>query len=176
MVYLGYFLFIRVRAIWDQRMLPSVGFDLNCGICSWVTSLQYLGPSVFQLALLFLLTVTNFCTCFAVGIMCLRTLWSLWTNVTSIESWEIERHESLVERARRSGSYLDGPDGLRMRITKQEFPYDIGIWSNLVQGMGANPLAWIWPLARTPSNRDGLEFDVNGFEGPRAPTLLYGNY
>jgi palmitoyltransferase len=53
-----------------------------------------------------------------------------------IEGWEIERHETLLRRARRTGGFLDGPDGMRVQIRRQEFPYDIGIWQNFKQGMG----------------------------------------
>lgn len=64
------------------------------------------------------------------------------------------------------GGHLDGPDGIRVRITRQEFPYDIGIFRNIAQGMGSNnPLPWLWPLARTPAT-DGLTFTTNGFEEP----------
>lgn len=56
--------------------------------------------------------------------------------MTTIESWEIERHETLVRKARSHGGYLDGPGGARIWIQKQEFPYDIGIWKNIAQGMG----------------------------------------
>jgi hypothetical protein len=34
------------------------------------------------------------------------------------------------------GGYLDGPGGIKVKIERQEFPYDIGIWRNLKQGMG----------------------------------------
>ena len=85
--------------------------------------------------------------------------------MTAIEGWEIERHKSMVHRARSSGGYLDGPDGVRVRIRKQEFPYDIGIWRNITQGMGGNPLSWLWPLAGTPNATNGLQFETNGFEG-----------
>ena len=168
MIYLGYFLSTRARVIWDKRDLPSVRRHSTCSVCSWMTSAQYLGPSVSQLVSLFLLIVINFMTCLAVGIVLLQTLWSVWMNVTSIEGWEIERHETLVQRAKRFGGYLDGPDGVKLRIQRQEFPYDVGIWSNLTQGMGRNPLTWLWPFARTPVNEDGLQFEVNGFEGPSA--------
>jgi hypothetical protein len=57
-------------------------------------------------------------------------------NTYTIEGWEIERHETLVRRARYLGGYLDGPDGVKVRIVKQEYPYDIGLWQNVVQGMG----------------------------------------
>ena len=62
------------------------------------------------------------------------------------------------------GGYLDGPGGLRVKIERQEFPYDIGIWKNLKQGMGsANVIAWFWPLARTLPVESGLAFEGNGF-------------
>ena len=76
-----------------------------------------------------MLLLTNSLILFAVGILLLRSLWSLAMNTTTIESWEIERHKVLLRRAKALGGYLDGPDGTKIRITKQEFPYDIGIWS-----------------------------------------------
>ena len=92
-------------------------------------------------------------------------MWSLVTNVTSIESWEIERHKTLIRRAKTLGGYLDGPNGTRIPIRRQEFPYDIGIWKNVTQVFGYNLLTWLWPFASTPSHETGLEFEVNGFEG-----------
>jgi len=59
----------------------------------------------------------------------------LW-NITTIEEWEIDRHEALLRRARATGGFLEGPDGERIQIKRQEFPYDIGVWGNLVQAMG----------------------------------------
>lgn len=79
--------------------------------------------------------------------------------------WEVERHESLVRRARVHGGYLDGPDGMKVRMKKQEFPYDIGIYQNMRQGMGGTLLTWLWPFTATPPNESGLEFETNGFEG-----------
>ena len=86
-------------------------------------------------------------------------------NVTTIEGWEIDRHETLVRRARLKGGYLNGPDGTRVRLRKQEFPYDIGILHNIRQGMGGSPFGWLWPFTATPYNESGLDFDTNGFEG-----------
>ena len=91
-----------------------------------------------QLAHLFILLVTNTVTLLALAILFLRSIWSLVFNITTIESWEMERHETLVRRARVLGGYLDGPGGIKVRIQKQEFPYDIGIWSNIKQGMGGS--------------------------------------
>ena len=89
--------------------------------------------------------------------------------MTTIESWEIERHETLLRRARVFNGYLDGPDGVKVRIARQEFPYDIGIWANVVQGMGGGPFTWFWPFSATPPLEKGLAFEVNGFEGQLAP-------
>lgn len=83
--------------------------------------------------------------------MLVRSLWSLGSNTTTIEGWEIERHQALLRRARVLGGYLDGPDGVKVRIKRQEFPYDIGIWKNLKQGMGGSSnvgylsVEWVLP-------------------------------
>ena len=99
---------------------------------------KYLGPSVTQLLHLLLLVVVNSLTLFALFILSARAFWSLGGNTTTIEDWEIERHEILLRRARSRGGYVNGPYGTRTRLVKQEFPYDIGVWKNLVQGMGSN--------------------------------------
>lgn len=106
-----------------------------------------MGPTMTQIAHLFVLVVLNSLTVFALGILLIRTIWALGSNTTTIESWEIERHETLVRRARHYGGYLQGPGGIRVRIKKQEFPYDIGIWSNIKAGMGGSanvrfPCVW----------------------------------
>ncbi|KAH8692120.1 putative palmitoyltransferase with autoacylation activity Pfa4 [Talaromyces proteolyticus] len=149
MTYLESFIFKRIGVIWGQRTLPS-----------------YLGPSIPALAHLFILVVVNSLTLFSLVILLIRTIWSLGSNITTIESWEIERHKTLLRRARYFGGYLDGPDGVKVRIQKQEFPYDIGILSNIRDGMGGtwNILSWFWPFAATPGRESGLDFEVNGFE------------
>ncbi|KAE8350325.1 Palmitoyltransferase [Aspergillus coremiiformis] len=149
MSYLETLLFERGSIVWASRNLPS-----------------YLGPSVVQIVHLFVLFVVNSLTVFVLLILLVRTLYSLGANTTTIESWEIERHETLLRRSRHYGGYLEGPGGVQIRLKKQEFPYDIGIWSNIREGMGgsANVLSWFWPFARTPDRSTGLEFEVNGFE------------
>ena len=99
---------------------------------------QYLGPSIVQMIHLFILLVVNGLTVFAIFILLVRSLWSLGANTTTIESWEIERHSTLLRRARHFGGYLEAPGGARIRIRKQEFPYDIGIWANIKAGMGGS--------------------------------------
>lgn len=132
---------------------------------------QYLGPSVWQLVHLFVLTVTNSLVLFALTLLLGRTIWGLALNITTIEGWEIERHETLLRRARTLGGMLDGPDGTKIRIQRQEFPWDIGIWSNICQAMGTwNPIAWFWPLALSPKSESGLVFEHNEIEGTSSCT------
>ncbi|KAJ5818830.1 hypothetical protein N7474_004421 [Penicillium riverlandense] len=151
MSYLETCLFDRVSIVWGNRALPS-----------------YLGPSIVQLGHLAILFIVNSMTVFALFVLLVRTVWSLGSNTTTIESWEIERHATLVRRARVLGGYLDGPGGVRIHIKQQEFPYDIGIWANIKQGMGgsSNFLSWFWPLAFTPNRSSGWDFEENGFESP----------
>lgn len=101
----------------------------------------------------------------ALFILLVRTVWCLGANTTTIEGWEIERHATLVRRARYLGGFLDGPNGTKIRITKQEFPYDIGIYANLAQGMGGHIHKWLWPFASTPTAESGLQFPENDIEG-----------
>ncbi|KAK5674770.1 Palmitoyltransferase [Elasticomyces elasticus] len=135
MIYLEGFLYSRCAILWEKRNLPS-----------------YLGPGSGQLALLFILVVANSFILFAISMLLGRTLWSLGLNMTTIEGWEVERHEAVVRRARASGGLLNAPDGKYVRVEHQEFPWDIGIWKNICRGMGSsNPIAWIWPFARSPT-------------------------
>lgn len=109
--------------------------------------------------------MANSMTLFGVGLLLLRNIWSLASNVTTIEGWEIERHEALLRRAKRKGGYLDGPVGVRIRLTRQEYPYDIGVFNNIAQGLTGSPLFWLLPFAPTPSTESGLDFETNGFDG-----------
>ncbi|KAJ5421318.1 hypothetical protein N7491_009763 [Penicillium cf. griseofulvum] len=151
MSYLETLLWQRASFVWKSSHLPS-----------------YLGPTFGQLIHLFILLVVNSLTVFGLFVLLLRSLWALGSNTTTIETWEIERHATLVRRARVLGGYLEGPGGIRVHIKKQEYPYDIGIWANIKQGMGgsANVISWFWPLAATPDRRSGWEFEINDFEDP----------
>lgn len=137
--YNEYLLYIRAAEIWQKRHLPSVRYAF-CPSCpaSYSSDGQYLGPTAPQLSHLFILIIVNSLSLFGVGIMTLRFGHMFAQNVTTIESWEIERHETLLNRARYLGGMLDGPDGKRIRIKKQEFPYDIGIFANMAQAMGTS--------------------------------------
>ena len=101
------------------------------------------------------------------SVLCLRTLWCLGSNTTTIEGWEIERHHTLLRRSRFTGGFLAAPGGQRVRINKQEYPWDIGIYSNVAQGMGSrNPLVWFWPFAPSLPLNGGTSFPDNGLEEP----------
>lgn len=101
-----------------------------------------------------------------------RSIWGLALNITTIESWEVERHHALLRRARVLGGQLDGPDGTKVRIEHQEFPWDVGMLSNVRQAMGTwNLLAWGWPFASSPSVNSGLVYEHNEIDGASAQTL-----
>ncbi|KAJ4287233.1 Palmitoyltransferase [Kalmusia sp. IMI 367209] len=171
--WLEYLLWIRISYLWENRNMPA-----------------YLGPNPFLVAHLFAATVINSITVFAIGVLLVRNIWCLAVNTTTIEGWEIERHKTLLRRARHFGGMLQTPDGTAVPIKRQEFPYDIGIWSNITQGMGTanvrhppslslSPLLqntnkpsslpapiMAQPLAATPPMQTGLAFPTNGFEDP----------
>lgn len=123
---------------------------------------------------LLVFSLVNSISLFALSILLARNIWLLGGNITTIECWEVERHEDLVHRAKAQGGYVDGPDGIKVKIVKHEFPYDIGIFRNIQQGMGSNILSWLWPLASNPENASGLYFETNGFEG-KAPSTTASN-
>lgn len=183
MLYLEYLLYIRLAILFQNRSLPSVRCPSSVintlhlplqnkvisSMRSFSKSIQYLGPTPLQMILLFTFTLTNSITLFALAVLLIRNIYTLASNTTTIESWEIERHDTLVRRARSHGGYLDGPDGQKIRLRRQEFPYDIGVYANVRQAMGTGVFGtWLWPFAATPANEAGLAFETNGFEGEDA--------
>lgn len=146
--WLEYLLSTRISHLWSTRHLPA-----------------YLGPHPLLVAHLAATTLANTITLFALSILLIRNIWSLAVNTTTIEGWEIERHSTLLRRARHFGGVLTTPEGTQVAIRRQEFPYDVGIAANIVQGMGtANPLSWLNPFAATPDIQSGIAFPTNGFE------------
>lgn len=137
MSYLETLLWQRGSFVWKNSHLPSVREPTHSPL-QVANGTKYMGPTVGQLIHLFILLVVNGFTAFALGILLLRSLWTIGSNATTIETWEIERHATLVRRARALGGYLEGPGGIRVYIKKQEYPYDIGIWANIKQAMGGS--------------------------------------
>ncbi|KAI9680188.1 MAG: Palmitoyltransferase [Trizodia sp. TS-e1964] len=117
------------------------------------------------------LVTVNSLTLLILAVILGRSLYNLGCNMTNIESWEIERHEALTERARESGGFIRGRNGGRVRFYPQEFPFDVGIWRNIGLGMGgsSNILNWINPFSRTPPEASGLSYEVNGIDDPYLP-------
>lgn len=147
--------------------MPSL-VQQNYKLVSYQT--QYLGPSVSQLAHVFVLSATNSFVLFALTLLLGRTIWCLAVNTWTIEGWEIERHFTVLRRARVLGGFLEDPDGNKVPIQHQEFPWDVGILTNICQGMGTrNPLAWFWPFSQSPSVESGLFFEHNEIDDPSKP-------
>ncbi|TLD28660.1 hypothetical protein PspLS_03545 [Pyricularia sp. CBS 133598] len=167
--YLARLLYLRFRAIFDERNLPA-----------------YLGPSPTRIALLTVVSIACALVSLALSVLLTTTTKAWLFNRTMIEDWEVERHESLVGRQARGGSTWwaseeEGGDessseetttaanGHKM-MRRVEFPYDIGIWNNMCQAMGTrNILAWFWPFAggptvsRTAGSGVGWDWEENGF-------------
>ncbi|KAI0853415.1 zf-DHHC-domain-containing protein [Daldinia vernicosa] len=151
------FLFRRFFALWETRHLPA-----------------YLGPTLSQLALLTVLTFAAGVTSLALGILLITTLKGWLFNTTMIETWEIERHESALERRYESSSDNDtysswwgsgehAPGGDRQALDPIEFPYDIGIFANMAAAMGTrDPLLWFLPFAGEPRIAPLLKKDESG--------------
>ncbi|KAK5992923.1 Palmitoyltransferase PFA4 [Cladobotryum mycophilum] len=149
---LGRFLWHRFYALYETRDMPA-----------------YLGPSLCALISLAFLALIWFFTSLALGIMLITTTQNWVFNRTTIEGWEVERHEAIIGRGGRDWWDIKSPDGDTIRFEKVEFPYDIGFPYNMAQAMGtANFLLWFWPLAGSPKiNKDakttGWTWEENGF-------------
>ena len=140
---LSYFIFQRFAALWASRLWPS-----------------YLGPSLPALIHLTILALVSFVTEVALGLMLATTLKGWVFNMTTIEDWEVERHERSLER----GWF----DDERSVPEKVEFPYDVGFFANMAQAMGTrNFLLWFFPFAGSPAispdgKGTGWEYEEDG--------------
>ncbi|KAF8244951.1 zf-DHHC-domain-containing protein [Wilcoxina mikolae CBS 423.85] len=124
-------------------------------------SIYYTPHSTPQMIFLFILLLIDTPLTLALLILLVRTIAQAGEGYTSIETWELERHHALVRKR---------------VVRRQVFPYDIGIWDNLVVAFGG---VWFFPLwwnvfAFSPRVGEegeggvlgGLEWKVNGFEDP----------
>ncbi|POS86442.1 hypothetical protein EPUL_001526 [Erysiphe pulchra] len=145
---LAYHLTIRLFVLWEKRNTPA-----------------YLGPPIWALLHMLVVVLLNSVVLLSLSILLCRIVYGLVTNTTMIESWEIERHEELVNRCRKNGGYVYAAGGERILIEHQEFPYDIGIWKNLCQAMGTkNIFMWFMPFGGAPTIDSAGNWEVNGFE------------
>ncbi|KAI3319690.1 zf-DHHC-domain-containing protein [Xylariaceae sp. AK1471] len=153
-----YFLYERFSLLWASRHLPA-----------------YLGPTLSQLIALTALGFTTCLTSLALGILLITTVRGWALNTTMIEGWEIERHEAVLQRGgyaeeeewwrTSDGDYADAAP--RSMVDPVEFPYDIGMYTNMAQAMGtSNPILWLLPfasgprVARLPSNTNTAPEDI----------------
>ncbi|KAK0731375.1 DHHC palmitoyltransferase-domain-containing protein [Lasiosphaeris hirsuta] len=160
---LGVLVFQRLANIWSERHLPA-----------------YLGPTLPHLIALTMVSLVCAGTSMALLVLLVTTARGWVLNSTMIEDWEVDRHEAVLSRLEDSGDG-DGPgsdfwgaDGnsgqLVQHLDRVEFPYDLGVFANMAQGMGTrNPLLWFFPLAggprisTTPGKGPGWEWEENGF-------------
>ncbi|KAL7342987.1 zf-DHHC-domain-containing protein [Rhodotorula toruloides] len=123
--------------------------DVACSYHLWMIStrafqsLAFSGnPTTTQVVLLIL----NYTACLpvliAVGIFSLLQFWSLFTNTTTIESWEKDRAASLKRRG---------------KIREYKYPYHLTYLQNIQSVLGKNPLFWCWPQ---PTPGDGLAYPI----------------
>ncbi|RPB27075.1 zf-DHHC-domain-containing protein [Terfezia boudieri ATCC MYA-4762] len=124
-------------------------------------------PQITTLTYLIITILVNTLTAFSLTLLTLRTLHSTAEGTTTIEEWEKARHASLVRR----------------KVVKRVvFPWDIGIWENLIEAMGGGKWwVWWWVGAKTRKvwkKRTGkrgknvsgsVRWEVNGFEDPSTP-------
>ncbi|GAO16715.1 hypothetical protein UVI_02002610 [Ustilaginoidea virens] len=149
---LGFLLWQRFHSLWEARHLPA-----------------YLGPTLPALIGLAVTSLICFFTSLALGIMLATTAKSWLFNCTMIEGWQLERHEAVLDRGGRDWWDFNGPDGMKIRFERVEFPYDLGIWANMSQAMGtSNFLLWLCPFAGNPKvgqdgKGTGWEWEENGF-------------
>lgn len=68
-------------------------------------------------------------------------------------------------RSKKTGGFVYANGGQRMRVERQEFPYDVGFWRNICQGMGSSfPPMWFIPFAGGPGVESARDWEENGFE------------
>lgn len=150
MLYFAAVLYQRVVYFWNNSNKSWQGVD---------------EAPLWSIIWLFVVCVITAITLFILTVLLVTSVQSLLLNTTMIEQWEIQRHSALVRRAKKNGGYVSTPGGGELRIAAQEFPYDVGIWTNIVQGMGSsNPLVWLLPWGGGPSNDEVWSFETNGFE------------
>ncbi|KAK9475413.1 DHHC palmitoyltransferase-domain-containing protein [Dipodascopsis tothii] len=128
-----YYVFGKISELWALRAEPST-------------------PGLrTQIVLVVVIAPTTFLMLFSVGLLTLRVLWSILDNMTTIESWEMDRIYSQIRR---------------QRIRPVEFPYDLGYFENVSQNLGP---VWGWLLPWTTSPGNGMTFEVNEQADPNEP-------
>lgn len=102
-------------------------------------------PTTIELVMMITNIILCFVLLFTVFILFLFQSYYVATNITTIETYEKERMDKLVERG-------------KLDAERAKFPYDLGLFRNLRQILGPNPLLWLFP--QKPEG-DGIAFEVN---------------
>ncbi|KAM0245572.1 hypothetical protein ACHAQJ_010527 [Trichoderma viride] len=149
---LGYLFWQRLYALWETRHMPA-----------------HLGPTLPALVSLAMTGIVCSFTSLALGLMLMSTVQGWVLNRTTIEGWEVDRHEANIGRGSRDWWDMTGPDGEPIQFEHVEFPYDVGFFANMAQAMGtSNFLLWFFPLAGNPrisktGAGPGWTWEENGF-------------
>jgi palmitoyltransferase len=138
--YAFYHVMLRAIAIYHARNLPSVGLEF-CIVVGFLSN-KYLMPKREIIWTIALFPVVFF-VLFTISILTLRVFVNYFEGKTQIETWEIQRIQSLVRRK---------------FVKNVEFPYDLDPWTNIYHAWGS-PLLWLWPWGEAPG--DGMHFEKN---------------
>ena len=149
MLYLTRLWITRLSAIWTLRNKAYVSTNFCCRYQYVTHAAQYLGPTQPQLVLMMFVLAATWITLFFIAMLWVKTVYCLSINLTSVESWEIERHEALLKRARKNGGYVNGPRGVRVVLKRHEFPFDVGIWRNVCLSMGSGNVSSVSSLTNS---------------------------
>ncbi|KAG5928464.1 hypothetical protein E4U42_000597 [Claviceps africana] len=142
----------RFAALWEARHLPA-----------------FLGPTLPALVGLTMCALVCLVASLALAIMLITTTKNWLYNCTTIEGWQLERHEAMLERGGRDWWGLHDADGKKVRIERVEFPYDLGFFTNMSQAMGtSNVILWLLPFCPGPKVGEngtgtGWDWEENGF-------------
>ncbi|UZJ53767.1 hypothetical protein CBS101457_003087 [Exobasidium rhododendri] len=81
-------------------------------------------------------------TFFLVGAFSIYHFWCLCTNTTTIEGWEKDKVETMIRK---------------QRIDEIDYPFDLGVVSNIQSVLGKSVLSWCMP---SKTRGEGLQFGV----------------
>ncbi|CAO3624215.1 unnamed protein product [Cunninghamella blakesleeana] len=107
---------------------------------------------ISEMILLILDFVATFIVVFSVGILGIYHTYCLFRGQTTIEGSERSKVRRLIRRR---------------KISKVDFPYDLGLLKNISSVLGSNPLLWFFPQSAVSG--DGLTFSIKPNTDPKLP-------
>ena len=106
----------------------------------WNVDFYYTRPSTTEMVFIVLNYLMSLPVFLLVLFIALQHTWYMAGNMTTIESWEIDRMSTMVRRG---------------VIPYMRYPFDIGFWGNVTAVLGPNPFTWMLPK---PLPGDGLRY------------------